>query len=188
MKTKTITHNRCRTAIIVLTIALSMGVASQAGAWMGNQGNHDCDRTMSGKMMMHNGWMGNMMGQQTNPTLTTEQQQQVKDIEADYQADLQAKEAAIQSKIAEIKTAYADNSTTVGQLNTLRSDLHNLKRDYRQTRMTINTKISAALGTDYYGTGAWGPQYCLMDNMDTNDMMGDQGQMMGNNHGRHCRW
>ncbi len=166
MKTKTI--------ITVLAIALSMGVASQAGAWMGNLGNHDCDRSMNGQMM----------GQQTNPTLTTEQQQQVKDIEAGYQNDLQAKEATIQNKITEIKKAYAENSTTVGQLNTLRSDLHNLKRDYRQTRKTINTKISETLGKNYYGTGGWGPQYCLTDNM---DMMGSRGQMMGNYNGRHCR-
>lgn len=179
MKTKTI--------ITALAISLSIGIASQAGAWMGGMGGaYDCDGPMTGRMM-HKGWGGPMMGPRADFSLSQDQQQQVKEIEAKYQDELEAKEAAIRGKITEIDKAYADDSTTVAQLNTLRTDLVNLKRDYWQTRQALNREIAGTLGANYYGAGGWGPRFCLMDD----DMMDGYGPMMGmrgGGYGRHCRW
>jgi len=175
---------KAKTIITALAIGLSIGVVSQAGAWMGDgPGHRNVDGPMMGQMMHHNG-MG-MMGGTNNVSMTPEQQSQVQDIKGAYQNELQDKEAAIQAKIVALDNAYADESTTVGEVNVLRQDLYNLKQDYWQTRRTINNEISQKIGSTYYGVGGWGPEYCAMD---YNSMGSNRGQMMvGQNSGCGCR-
>ena len=188
MKTKTI--------ITALAIGLSIGIVSQAWARMGESGHYNGSGRMMGRMMddqgmgqMMNGrGMGRMMGANNNFSLSPEQQQQVKDIDVRHQDELQAKEEGIRLKIVELDKAYANDTTTIAQVNALRDDLYNLKQEYRQTRITINNEISKALGSAYFGSGGWGPQYCLMDGMYMGGSTGGSGQMMNYNSGYRCRW
>ncbi len=170
MKTKTI--------ITALAIGLSIGIVSQAGAWVGGSGHYNG----GGRML------GRMMGGNNNFSLSPEQQQQVKDIDVRHQDELQAKEEGIRLKIAELDKAYANDTTTIAQANALRDDLYNLRKEYRQTRITINNEISKTLGSAYFDCGGWGPQYCLMDGMYMGGDTGGSGQMMNYNSGYRCRW
>jgi len=174
MKTKTI--------ITAVAITLTLGLAAQAGAWMGGPGNYNCNGPMMGGMM--NSGHGYMMGNRA-AALTPDQQKQVDKITSQYQTELQAKEKAIQDKITAINQAYNDNSTTVSQLRAQRQELYNLRQDYWQTRRAINNKIAGTLGTNYYGSGGWGPAFCAYNN---GGMGGPGGYGMMMNHGRYCRW
>lgn len=160
MKTKTI--------IAVVAITLTMGLAAQAGAWMGGSEKHDCNNHMRG-----NGAV----------TLTQDQQKQVNKIKGQYRDELQTKRKAIQNKVAAISKAYSDDSTTISQLRTQRQELYNLKQDYRQTRKAVRNKIADTIGTDYYGANGCDHHSC--DHNDDSGMMGDCGTM--GRHGGGCR-
>ncbi|MFW8600399.1 Spy/CpxP family protein refolding chaperone [Desulfobacterota bacterium M19] len=176
MKTKTI--------ITAVAITLTLGLAAQAGAWMGGPGHYNCNGPMMGGGMMNSGH-GYMMGNRA-AALTPDQQKQVNKITSQYQAELQSKEKAIQDKIAAINQAYGNDATTVSQLRAQRRELYNLKQDYWQTRRTINNKIANTLGTNYYGSGGWGPAFCAYNNGGGMGGPGANGMMM--DRGRYCRW
>lgn len=152
--------------ITTLVTALTFGVISQAGAWMGG--------------------MGGPMTGTNRPTITAEQEKKAREIELKYQKQLADKESALRVKAAELETALADGSTTVNKANTLRSELYALEQDYWRLRSQVNQEI----GTGYSGPMGWGCSW--HDNHPGmyggyGTMMGPGAMMMGNN-GGWCRW
>lgn len=147
--------------VTVLATALSLGVISQAGAWMG----------------------GPMMMGANNPALTAEQKQKAQAIEAKYQKHLTDKEAAVRAKAAELDAALADGSTTLGKANTLRSELYAMEQDYWRLRSQVNQEI----GAGYSGPMGWGPMYCSWHDRHPGMYGGGNGTMMGSG-GGWCRW
>ena len=99
-------------------------------------------------------WMDGWQGYYGNnrPTLSAEQQQQVKKMESRYDKELKDLEAQLDAKQNELSKARAEGTTTMATYNALQAELSALENTYRAKLGQANQEVWQVTGS---GTAPW---------------------------------
>lgn len=167
-------HRNLKLVMIILAVFLVATAASTSFAHRG-------------------GWMGYAPGMMTDsqPRLTTDQQQKLDAVHTKYDKQLGQLQASINSKVDEYQQARENDKTTVGTLNQLEAQISDLKQQYWTVLDQANNEadkiVPAAEGSwftcandDHYRGQRMGMMYDGDDGDYGNHHMGyDHDGMMG---------